>query len=227
LVVGSSILDTAYVLSRNKGGSNNWGVVKKLSGPRDSYFGTSVAVSGDLAVVGTEKDAAYMYGRNQGGANVWGLVKTFTPPFQSSGSFGSKVAIAGTTVVLGAPLCTPIYGPGIDVAGAGAVFVYSRNQGGPAAWGLVKKLISPDVYRSRHFGYSVAISGDVILAGSPPEFQNGSACFFERNRGGANAWGAAALWHSDDGTFGQEAAIQGDAAIVGQNKAAFVFRLVP
>jgi FG-GAP repeat len=228
LVVGTSILDTAYVLSRNKGGTNKWGVVRKLSGPPDSFFGASVAVSGDLALVGSEKDVAYLYNRTQGGSNAWGLVKTFVRPTSYDFSFGKSVAVAGTTVAIGAPLSTPTIGPGFDTSAAGSVFVYGRNQGGPAVWGLVKQLISPDFYRARNFGSSLAMSGDVIVAGSPPEFQNGSACFFSRAWGGTNAWGAFALWQStNNGTFGRFAAVGGDTAVVGQDGTAFVFRINP
>jgi len=227
LVVGTSILDAAYVLSRNKGGKNQWGVVKKLEGPSNSFFGISVGVSGDLAVVGTDAKAAYLFNRNQGGANQWGLVKTFTAPDSGGSEFGSVVAVSGLTVALGAPRCTPIYGPGIDTGAAGCVFVYGRNQGGPAAWGLIKKLFSPDAYRFRYFGSSVAISGDVIVAGSPAEFQKGSACLFSRNLGGPNTWGAVALWQSDNDSFGVSSAVAGDTAVVGQSGTAFVFRVNP
>jgi len=49
----------AYIYDRNQGGTDNWGEVMKLtsSDPEDdAYFGNSVAISGDYAIVGAEEE---------------------------------------------------------------------------------------------------------------------------------------------------------------------------
>ncbi|MBO0861869.1 MAG: hypothetical protein J2P21_25945, partial [Chloracidobacterium sp.] len=55
----------AYIFEQNKGGDNKWGEVRKLTSPVDIHvdsFGTSVAIYGDTAIVGTEaKNAAYIF----------------------------------------------------------------------------------------------------------------------------------------------------------------------
>ena len=82
-VVGAILEDSlgpnggaAYVFQRDQGGAGNWGEVKKLtaSDARDGdYFGGSVAVSGDTAVVGARfEDAA---ATNAGAAYVFDLLQ--------------------------------------------------------------------------------------------------------------------------------------------------------
>ena len=78
----ASATGAAYVYERNQGGANNWGEVKRLtSSDADAldFFGFSVALSGDIAVVGAPEEgamqqagAAYVFQRNQGGADNWG-----------------------------------------------------------------------------------------------------------------------------------------------------------
>ena len=62
----------AYIFQRNEGGADNWGEVKKLTASdvqAGDFFGQSVAVSGDTAVVGAEgKDAV---GSDAGAAYVF------------------------------------------------------------------------------------------------------------------------------------------------------------
>ena len=63
---------SAYIFSRDQGGADNWGQVKKLiasDGAADDCFGGSVSISGDTAIVGAEADddngtdsgSAYVY----------------------------------------------------------------------------------------------------------------------------------------------------------------------
>src|SRR5207253_4624070 len=76
---------SALVFGRDEGGSNNWGEIQRLLAA-DSFpstpdeFGTSVAVSGELIVVGAPAShtgdhlggAVRVFARNSGGANRWG-----------------------------------------------------------------------------------------------------------------------------------------------------------
>lgn len=52
---GVSDAGAAYIYYMNQGGANNWGFVKKLTAPSPvalDYYGYSVSISGDYAVVG-------------------------------------------------------------------------------------------------------------------------------------------------------------------------------
>jgi hypothetical protein len=74
------------------------------------------------------------------------------------------VSLSGTTAVVGAPnKATP-------AAFAGAVYVYERSPGGygaAAAWREQRRLALSDGAGRDHFGYSVAVSANTVLAGAP------------------------------------------------------------
>jgi predicted small secreted protein len=115
IVVGAhrenSTRGAAYIYDRNFGNPDNWGEVAKLAAQNSSYFGFSVAISGDYAVVGanfedgagTDQGAAYIYGRNSGGQDNWGEVMRLTPSDAADNDrFGCSVAVSGDYAVVGA-----------------------------------------------------------------------------------------------------------------------------
>ncbi len=105
---------SAYTFDRNNGGPHNWGEVEKIlasDGAADDFFGTSVAISGDIVIIGASADddkgnnsgSAYTFDRNEGGPDNWGEVTKILASDGAAGdSFGSSVAISGNTVVVGA-----------------------------------------------------------------------------------------------------------------------------
>jgi FG-GAP repeat len=120
----------AYVFERNQGGTEAWGQVKKLSASdmaEGDTFGYSVAIWGDLLVVGAPNKpvfnsvgAAYVFGRFQGGVNGWGQVKKLEASDAFFGFYlGYSVSISGSRVVLGAPRFT-----NNDGASGEAVYIY-------------------------------------------------------------------------------------------------------
>jgi len=141
-----------YVLERNLGGANNWGVLKIVYGSDatiQSSFGTSVAVSGGALIVGAPgvgyyKDpepptvfhpfagAAYIFDRDQGGPDHWGEVKKVTPPEpQAYAEFGLSVAIDADYAIVGSyKYDRP----------TGAAFAHQRDHGGPNFWGRLAEL---------------------------------------------------------------------------------------
>jgi hypothetical protein len=236
VVVGARLEDgvgnargAAYLFERNQGGLDSWGEVQKLTasdGADGNEFGGSVAISGDIVVVGAHRQsgggglrgAAYVFERNQGGADVWGEVeKLAASDAEDNDRFGCSVAISGETVVVGA-----LYEGG---AGRyrGAAYVFERNQGGADNWGEVQKLTASDAADNDEFGNSVAISGDTVVVGASGEDGTGStrgaAYVFGRNQDGADGWGEVAkLTASDAGDydrFGNSTAIGGDTVVIG------------
>jgi len=175
-----------------------------------SYFGSSVAISGDYAIVGAlgeDEDANGNFSMERAGAvyifhkenNTWTQIKKIAAPVRSSFmQFGSKVAISGDVAAVGAP------GEGVDLPGggtassAGAIYVFQKDAGGSNAWGLVKKITSPQPQSNVNFGSALAISGDYMLAGAPYESDAtpdnsldnaGAAYLYKKSQGGANNWG--------------------------------------
>jgi hypothetical protein len=190
----------AYIFERNQGGADQWLQVAKLTATTDAgagdRFGDAVGISGDTVVVGAPNDddegsesgSAFVFERNRGGRNQWGRVRMLTAEVPSAlDRFGSAVAISGDTVVVGAP-----FGHG-GFYDSGLVYVFARNEGGVDSWGRVQSLSIGDPEESAWLGASVAICGDVVVAGAPRDDAGasdaGAAYVFERNQGGADSWG--------------------------------------
>jgi len=174
--------------STHAGGSDNWGEVKKLvasDAEEGDRFGWSVAVSGDIAVVGAhaegaggdEAGAAYVFSRNQGGTDNWGEVEKFTASDTEAGDFfGFSVAVSGEVAVVGAVA--------EDAGGlnAGAAYVFqSMSVGGIAEY---PSLEAEPVDESAH-GSSLAYAG---LAGAGV---SGAVLLM------AGAWYARRRWRAD------------------------------
>jgi hypothetical protein len=220
----------AYVFERDKGGSNQWGEVKKITASDsgdDDHFGRSVAISGDRIVVGaymedgvggTNRGAAYLYWRDEGGADNWGQVKKLIAnDTENYDFFGWSVAISGWIVVVGAKWEN---GAGTK---RGAAYVFGRNYGGADNWGQMKKLKASNPEDNDEFGSSVAISGDIIVVGASLEdgygSDRGAAYVFYRDEGGDRNWGQVkkliASTPEDGDEFGWSVAISGDTIVGG------------
>ncbi len=226
---GGTNAGAAYVFQRNAGGADNWGEVKKLTASDAEgadEFGNSVALSGDIAVVGAlfEDDwgdragAAYVFQRNAGGADNWGEVKKLTASdAEAVDHFGASVALSGDIAVVGAHT--------EDTGGsdAGAAYVFQRNAGGADNWGEVKKLTASDAEAEDLFGASAAVSGDIAVVGAVTEDTGGNnagaAYVFQRDAGGADNWGEVKKLTASDADeyewFGASVAVSGDIAVVG------------
>jgi hypothetical protein len=230
--VGSTGPGAAYVFERDHGGAGAWGEVAKLvaaDGAAFDSFGVSVALRGDTAVVGSYRDdnaggvdagAAYVFARDQGGANVWGeVVKLVAADAAAGDRFGIAVALSGDTIVVGARRDDNANGEN-----AGAAYVFERDQGGANAWGEVAKLTAGDGAAGDLFGRSAALSGDTAVIGARLDDNEGgqsagAAYVFERDQGGAGAWGEVAKLTASDGAagdlFGHSVAVDGDTIVVG------------
>ncbi len=99
------------------------------------------------------------------------------------------MAVSGDTAVVGA------IGEDAGGSGAGAAYVFQRDQGGADTWGEVKKLTASDAQAADSFGWRVAVGGDTAVVGAHGEDAGGSAAgaayVFERNEGGAGTIAAA------------------------------------
>jgi hypothetical protein len=124
-------------------------------------------------------------------------------------SFGDAVAVSADMVVIGSP--------GHDAAGsaAGAVYVFERDLGGPNAWGLAEKLLSPwqDPQGDR-FGQALALDGDTLAVGAPYlDDVDGGVFVYERGPAGFElaAVNVGALCQQ----LGQSVALEGDRLVAG------------
>ncbi len=122
--------------------------------------------------------------------------------------FGFAVAISDDTAVVS------------TANEQGAVYVFERNQSGPDAWGEVKKIAAADVGAGSYFGSSVAIIEGKMVVGCPWEnSSSGSVYVFERNHGGADAWGFVEKLTAGDAAssdfFGNAVAMTSQSVAVG------------
>ncbi|MCP4540894.1 MAG: DUF11 domain-containing protein, partial [Chloroflexi bacterium] len=190
-------------------------------GSSSAWFGTSVAVSKDTAVVGAPQDnanglagAAYVYYRDQGGPDNWGLLKQLTASDGAASDwFGYSIAIDGDTIVVGART---------DDASQGSAYVFYRDQGGADNWGEVVKLTASDGAASEQFGASAAIYSDTIVIGAyGDDDYRGAAYVFYRGQGGADNWGEVTKLTASDGvdhnSFGIVVSVYSDTVVVGAN----------
>ena len=191
------------------------------------YFGYTVSVDGDTAVIGAHYDgdggtlsgSAYVFSRNLGGADNWGQVAKLTASdAAASDFFGISVSVDGDTAVIGA------YRNDDAGLNSGSAYVFSRNQGGADNWGQVVKLTASDAAAGDIFGYSVSVDGDTAVIGAvyandDGGLSSGSAYVFSRHQGGADNWGQVSKLTADDAargdSFGNSVSVDGDTAVIG------------
>lgn len=162
----------AYLFSRDQGGSDNWGQVLQLTAsdgvPLDE-FGRSVSVHGDLAVIGswldndggTHSGSAYLFSRHHGGIDNWGEVKKLTASDASTADFfGEAVSVHEQTVLVGATNSDSF------AMETGAVYLYSRTEGGVNNWGEVTKLTVSNLEQGDSFGVSIAQDMSTAVIGA-------------------------------------------------------------
>ncbi len=174
-----------------------------------SGFGSSVALSGHLALIGADRDsnkgAAYLFDARTGKQ----LRKFTDADGEAFDFFGISVALSGNLAFVGA------YG---DDGYKGAAYLFDARAGGP----YLHKLTAADGEASDFFGISVALSGNLALIGAYGDDSfKGAAYVFDARSGAALATGHAIpgkLTASDgvvsDG-FGISVALSGHLALVG------------
>ena len=157
-----------------------------IDGGSDDWFGASVAVEGNTALIGAPLDddngidsgSAYIFARS---GITWNQQQKLLPTDGAADDrFGTSVALAGdgSTALIGAPLN--------DIIGSnsGSAYVFTR---GVLFWSQQARLGPTDGAANDQFGISVALAGDgsTVLIGAIFDDDNGSnsgsAYIFVRN----------------------------------------------
>jgi hypothetical protein len=180
----------AYVFVRSGGGWAQQAELSASDGGPGAQLGTSVAIDGDTVVAGAPE---YHAGHVDGVGAAWVFVRSGSSWEQkarldpSDGAewdgFGRSVAVTGDTIVAGAP--------GHEVSEtpyAGAVYVFTPSGN---SWAQQAELSAgASLGNAFWLGWSVAISGDTIVAGAPwssldeEADDTGSAFVFVRGESG-------------------------------------------
>lgn len=131
----------------------------------DGFFGGSVAILDGIAVVGAPNENAR--GVEESGrayllnATTGDVIRSLTDPHAApDGYFGGSVAMSGKNAIVGAQAYT-----GLGQEYAGYAYEFNTKHGG-----LIATLTSPDPQAGAGFGWSVAVSGGVVVVGAPYEY---------------------------------------------------------
>jgi len=213
-------IGAAYVFRYDTGSGiwNEEALLLPSLGASDDYFGGSVVISGDVALVGAEMyddsgydaGAAYVF-RYDSGAGTWSEeARLLASDGQEYAHFGHGLALANDLALIGAPWTDGVLG---------AVYAF-RYDPGSSAWNQDAKLVASDGMMGDSFGASITLSGDFMLIGAEGFYglAHGSAYFFQYDPI-AGTWNEKQRFLPSDGEmgdyFGCSAALAGDLALFG------------
>ncbi len=215
----------AYVFTRSGTTWSQEAFLKASNSQQDDEFGGSVAISGDIAVVGTGNEsgdlvgvlngtggsandnapgsgAAYVFARSAG---VWTQQAFLKAGNAGAGdNFGTSLAVSGETIVVGANFEASnatgvVNGPGgssdNSSSGSGAAYIFVRSG---STWSQQAYLKAGNAGTDDRFGSDVSISGNFIVVGAPSEssdFRGVSTGTVGPTDNDAEFSGAAYLFH--------------------------------
>lgn len=233
IIVGAHQDDTirgsAYIFEEPVGGwatfvGNESAKLTASDAANNSYFGQSVAIDGDTAVVGAwlanAQGQAYVFEEPVGGwstfaGNESGILTASDGA--TNDQFGASVGISADTIVVGA------WRDNAPLNREGSAYVFVEPVTGWANMMQDAKLTASDAATGDNLGNSVAIDGDLIVAGAPRDDMAGanfgSAYVYERPvTGWVTATETTKLFPSDgDGgdLFGWSVSINGRTMVGG------------
>jgi len=244
----------AYVFTRNGSTWTQQAYMKASNPGASDEFGKSVGISGDTIVVGAPGEDSGGTGVNGNQADNMGLDAGAAYVFARSGTvwsqqaylkasnarrwstFGQSVAVAGDTVVVGAPdeytVPSGINGNETeypDRVSYGAAYIYARSG---TAWSQQAFVKLGNSFSYAQLGFSVAAFGDKVLVGAPGEGSSSTGVNSGLNDFGAYNSGAAFLYNRSGTTwtleayfkasntgandaFGRSVGMSGDTVVVG------------
>jgi hypothetical protein len=184
-------------------------------GKSSDEFGTAVAMTADLIVVGapqhdngSSSGAVYTFTRD----TTTGKWQQETSPLAIGGAklFGGSLAFSDVWLIVGAP----------HTAGNNGIAQMYRRDG--SSWTMRDTLAPPDSPSRAEFGCSVALNGNRVLIGASYDSTNASwqgSAYLLNYDSGTSSWQfekklVDAGGKSDD-QFGSSVALVGDSAIVG------------
>ena len=210
---------SAYVYQKNSS-TGLWEQKQKLTasdGVANDRFGSSVSVSGDVAIIGAYQDdsskgSAYLYEKN-GSTGLWEHKQKLTA---SDGAafdlFGWSASVSGNVAIIGAY---------VKDSSKGAAYLYEKNDSS-GVWEQKQKLTASDGAANDQFGYSVSVSGNVAIVSALLDDDMGSdsgAAYLYQKNGSTGLWEEKQKLTASDGVandnFGVSVSVSGNVVIVG------------
>ncbi|MEE8155822.1 MAG: dockerin type I domain-containing protein [Phycisphaerales bacterium] len=240
-------LGAAFVYRRGPGGLTDWKLQATLMAPEPDVgdiFGSSVAVSDDVIVVGAygadtpdfQSGAAHVF-RYDPDSAMWSNETTLTASDgDASDIFGFSVSVDGDLVLIGA---RDDENEGLNQSGSAYIFRFDPDT---SAWIEEAKLTDPNAEEDDLFGVSVSIRGDVALVGAHGnDGLHGAAYVFRYNPDRPGDWLLETEIPSDgvgQDWFGFSVSLSDGVAIVGAYRdnstdkgndagSAYIFRFDP
>lgn len=243
-----SMSGSAYIFKRDPD-TRTWSQQAKLTaldGAADDYFGISVAISGDYAIVGANQDdddgyssgSAYIFKRDPGTGTWSQQAKLTAADGVEFYQFGITVSISGECAIVGS------HGHDGSSWDEGAAYIFEPNDFDPNNWQQQAMLTAAHPVSGGYLGRSVSISGNYAIAGAPGQGYNGdspgSAYIFEMPLSGWTDANETAKLTASDGdvadNFGISVSISDNRAIVGayldddkvtDSGSAYIFEMPP
>jgi len=217
--IGSNQSQGAVFIFQNNGTA--WVKKVQLSPPNPAsydYFGNSVYINGDYAIVGAEfktydnnnSGMAFIYHYNN---SSWILQAQLTSTSSNSYAFGSSVAINGDYAIIGDD-SEKIQNNNFQ----GAAYIFHRTD---TIWSEQARLIASDGNNLDFFGSSVSIDGDYAVIGAYEKeigynTCQGEAYIFHRS---GTSWAEQKIIVLPDGgsydRFGYSVSISGEYVLIG------------
>lgn len=189
-----SAAGAAYIFTWN---GTNWAEANKLlasDGITSDEFGASVAISDSLIVVGArykeffqmgmpvspQAGAAYVFHYDEG--NWSEMDKITASDGMGYDYFGHSVGINLNPATGVASIAIGAYGADATALHGGAMYYYTYNG---TAW-IESKFVPSDLSAGDNFGWSIAMSGSLVVAGCP-EQNNGAGALYVLAPNGSGA----------------------------------------
>lgn len=214
LIIGAygddSSRGSAYVFKRQ---GTSWIQETKLfasDGTMGDYFGYSVSVDGDYAVITAPGDDSYrgsVYVFNRAGGTWAQIAKLVASDGAAGDVFGVSVFLSGEYAIIGA---------WYDDEQRGSAYVFRRSEGG---WVQAAKLSASDGAINDYFGISVFVEGEYAAVGAfGANGSRGSVYIFKRS---GISWTEECKLLASDGAyfhnFGVSLWLDGEYALIGAN----------
>ncbi len=233
-VAGLRNAGAAYVYAKQGSGSSaTFREIAELTasgGRTGDEFGSSVAISGNTIVVGApdrtidgrvEQGAVYVFQQPAWSGQLHQTTTLGTSTGQTGDQFGAAVAVAGSTVVVGAPYHAPA-----GNAAQGSLYVFTMpSRGWANSVTAPAELTASTGQPGDHLGQAVAVSGSVVVGGAPEHAVGGASArgvaevFRQPSRGWTGSVSAAAELTETDGNSGDQlgtaVAVSGNVIVAG------------
>ena len=160
-----SCCGTVTVLRENSG---VWNFIQRLtpSGARDNdYFGSSVSISNDYAIIGArgirerKPGQAFIFKKTNGFWREVQRLRASDYSLNNHANFGNSVSISDNYAIVGA-YNSNVY----NRENSGAAYIFKNERG---IWREIKRITSSSPFGNTHFGKSVSISGTQAIVGEP------------------------------------------------------------